>query len=77
MLYLSYTPRPPLNRFVERMWLASGGQSPRRDLILPSGTVGLVINFLQDQVRIETTMHSPRAQTFSGAVVLAMSRRVK
>ena len=69
MLYLSYTPRPPLNEFVERMWLVSGGQSPRRDRILPSGTIELVINLVQDQVRIDTTIHNPRAQTFSGAVV--------
>jgi len=30
MLYLSYTPRAPLNEFVERIWLVSGAQSPRK-----------------------------------------------
>jgi Domain of unknown function (DUF6597) len=68
-LYLSYTPRPPLNKFVERIWLVSGGGSPRRERILPSGTIELVINLLQDQVRIDETMSCAHAQTFSSAVV--------
>jgi AraC-like DNA-binding protein len=69
MVYLSYTPRPPLNEYVERMWLVAGGQSPRRERILPSGTIELVINLRQDQVRIERTMDSARVQTYSGVVV--------
>ncbi|MCA1584509.1 MAG: AraC family transcriptional regulator [Acidobacteria bacterium] len=69
MLYLSYRPRAPLNEFVERMWLVSGGQSARRERILPSGTIELVINLRQDQVRIDKTMHRAHVQTFSGAVV--------
>lgn len=69
MLYLSYTPRPPLNEFVERMWLVSGGQAPRRERILPSGTSELVINLLQDRIRIDRTMLREEAQTFSGVVV--------
>jgi hypothetical protein len=69
MLHLSYTPRAPLNQFVERMWLVAGGQSPRRERILPSGTIELVVNLRQDQVRIDRTMQCPHAQTFAGAVV--------
>jgi hypothetical protein len=34
VLYLSCTPEAPLNEFVGRMWLVSGGQSPRRERIL-------------------------------------------
>jgi hypothetical protein len=56
MVYLSYTPRAPLQDFVERMWRVSGGQEPRRERILPNGTIELVINLLQDQVRIDRTM---------------------
>lgn len=69
MLYLSHTPRAPLSEFVERMWLVSDGQSPRRERILPNGTVELVINLLRDQVTIDRTMHCPQVQTFAGAVV--------
>jgi AraC-like DNA-binding protein len=69
VLYLTYTPRAPLNDFVERMWLVSGGQSLRRDRILPNGTIELVINLLQDQVRIDKTTPCAHVQTFSGVVV--------
>jgi AraC-like DNA-binding protein len=69
MLYLSYQPPAPLSEFIERMWLVSGGQSPRRERILPSGTIELVINLLQDQVRIDKTLEHAHLQTFSGAVV--------
>lgn len=69
MLYLSYVPVAPLNVFVERMWLVLGGQSARRDRILPNGTTELVINLLQDRISIARTDRCPRARTFSGAVV--------
>ena len=69
MLYVSYVPRAPLNAFVERMWLVSGGQSHRRERILPNGTIELVINLRQDRISIDKTMHCARAQTFSGVVV--------
>ncbi len=68
-MYLTYTPAAPLNEFVERIWLVSGAQSPRRERILPSGTIELVINLLEDQVRIDQTMHCAQVQTLSGAVV--------
>jgi AraC-like DNA-binding protein len=69
VLYLTFTPSAPLNEFVDRMWLVSNGQTPRRERILPNGTIELVINLLQDQVRIDKTMHRADVQTFSGAVV--------
>jgi AraC-like DNA-binding protein len=69
VLYLSYTPRAPLNEFVTRMWLVSGGQSPRRERILPSGTIELVINLRDDHVRIDRTLQGAHAKTFSGVVV--------
>ncbi len=69
MLYLSYTPRAPLNEFVERFWLVSGAESPRKERILPSGTVECVINLHDDRVQIDRTVQCARARSFSGAVV--------
>lgn len=69
MLYLSYTPHAPLNEFVERMWLVRGGQSPRKERILPSGTVELVINLCDDRVQIDRTAECARARSYAGAVV--------
>lgn len=69
MLYQLHRPRPPLDRYIERLWLVTGGQAPRRDRILPSGTVELVINLLDDHVRIERTARSATVQSQAGAVV--------
>jgi AraC-like DNA-binding protein len=69
VLYLSHTPRSPLSNFVERIWLAIDGQSSRQERILPSGTIELVINLHDDQVRIDRTAGSSRARAFSGVVV--------
>jgi AraC-like DNA-binding protein len=69
MRLFSYAPQPPLSRFVERLWLVSGGQSPRQERILPSGTVELVVNLRDDRVTIDHTVYDARARSFSGAVV--------
>jgi hypothetical protein len=69
VIYLSYTPRPPLHAFVERLWLVADGQAPRKERILPSGTIQLVVNLRDDQVRIEGTVDSPRVRTCSGVAV--------
>jgi AraC-like DNA-binding protein len=69
MVYLFHTPRPPLNQFVERMWLVSGGDCLRHERILPSGTVELVVNLREDRVQIDGTVHSVRGRTLSGVAV--------
>jgi AraC-like DNA-binding protein len=69
MLFLSHTPRAPLNEFVERIWLVSGAQSPRKERILPSGTVELVVNLHEDRVQIDRTAQCARTRSFAGAVV--------
>jgi AraC-like DNA-binding protein len=69
MLYLSYTPRVPLNAFVARLWLVEGGQSARQERILPSGTAELVVNLRHDRITIDRTMQSARAQSLAGVAV--------
>ena len=69
MLYLFHTPRPPLDRYVERLWLVTGGQAPRRDRILPSGTVELVINLRDDHILVDRTEGWAKARSYAGAVV--------
>ena len=69
MLYVRHTPRPPLNAFVERLWLVEGGDTARRDCILPNGTVELVVNLCDDQVQIDGTVHGGGARTVAGAAV--------
>jgi AraC-like DNA-binding protein len=69
MLYRSYFPRAPLNDFVERLWLVSGAQVPRREYILPSGTVELVVNLRDDRVRVDGTVHGAPGRALPGVAV--------
>lgn len=52
MRFDSHSPSPPLDNFVDRFWLCTDGQSNRRERILPSGTIELVINLKDDEIRI-------------------------
>lgn len=69
MQFFSSAPRAPLSRFVERLWWVSGGQLPRKERILPSGTVELVVNLRDDRVTIDSTVRDSRPRSYSGAVV--------
>ena len=65
-LYL-HRPAYPLDGLIDNFWLIEGGQTPRRERILPGGTAELVINLAEDEVRI----YEPggRCRRYSGAVV--------
>ena len=52
MLYVTHSPGPPLSEFVECFWLLAGAQTPRKERILPSGTIELVVNLHEDEMRI-------------------------
>ena len=53
MLRLSYAPVSPLLDFVEDFWLYDGYTQPHfKERILPSGTIELVINLRDDELRI-------------------------
>jgi AraC-like DNA-binding protein len=51
------------------MWLVRGGHVPRRERILPSGTVEVVVNLVHDRVCIEGTIDGARGRTVSGTAV--------
>jgi AraC-like DNA-binding protein len=69
MLYLTYPPGPPLSEFVDYFWLFDGGQAPRKERIVPSGTSELVINLRDDEIRIHHPAHSKQHRRLSGAVL--------
>ena len=68
MQYLSYRPGPPLNEFVDRFWLIDGGQAPRLEKILPSGTIELVVNLKHNEIHIHDAAQPDRYRSFTGAV---------
>jgi AraC-like DNA-binding protein len=69
MFYRSYTPGPPLGDFIGRFWLCSDKPSHPRERILPSGTIEMVFNLCDDEIRIYGPAHHDRCTRFSGAVV--------
>lgn len=69
MLYHSHAPGPPLSEFIERFWLCSDAPPHARERILPSGTIELVINLRDDEIRIYDPSHPDRCTRYSGAVL--------
>jgi AraC-like DNA-binding protein len=69
MFYCSYTPAPPLGDFVDRFWLCSDAPPHRRERILPSGTIELVVNLREDEIRIYDPTQPDRCTRMSGAIL--------
>jgi AraC-like DNA-binding protein len=69
MFYHSYTPGPPLGDFISRFWLCSDTPPHSRERILPSGTIELVFNLCDDEIRIYDPAYHDRYTRYSGAVV--------
>jgi AraC-like DNA-binding protein len=65
MFYHSHVPTPPLAEFIEWFWYCEDVPAYDRARILPSGTVELVLNLRDDEVRLE----GPVRRRLSGAVV--------
>jgi AraC-like DNA-binding protein len=63
------SPRQPLNVFVERLWHCSDAPAHSRERIVPSGTIELVINLQEDEIRIYDPERPDQCRRFSGAVV--------
>jgi AraC-like DNA-binding protein len=69
MFLRTYTPGPPLDEFVDRFWFCSDTPSHPRERILPSGTVELVINLTDDEIRIFDPAQPNSVRRYPGAVV--------
>lgn len=69
MFLRTYIPGPPLDKYIDRFWLCSDTPAHSRERILPSGTVELVINLSDDEIRIYEPSDPARVRRHSGAVV--------
>jgi AraC-like DNA-binding protein len=69
MLYRTSIPRPPLSGLVDYLWSFEGAHTERKERILPSGTMELVVNLRENEVRVHDPTEPERVRTFSGAVV--------
>lgn len=70
MIHVSYKPTFPLCDFVEDVWLYDD-YTPRhfKERILPTGTIELVINLRDDELRIYDPVHIDSCTRFPEAVV--------
>lgn len=69
-----YKPKPPLSDFVDNFWLYEGNQTePKTERILPTGTLELAINLLQNELRFYDSEHPNNYSRLSGAVVSGAS----
>lgn len=77
MLYLDRRPAPPLDAFVEALWLCRDAPRPHAlERVLPNGSVQLIINLAEDQTRIyESTPRGLACRTSPGSVLTGVSTR--
>jgi Domain of unknown function (DUF6597) len=76
MSFYSYPPGPPLSEFVDCFWLFADRQMSRKERIVPSGTIELVINLRENVIRIHEPTRPERYKRFSGAILSGTYSRV-
>lgn len=70
MIYRTYIPRPPLSEFVELFWFYEGYDPPHaRERVIPTGTMQLIFNLREDELRVYDRRDHHRFQSFGGALI--------
>lgn len=69
MMYSFRNPRGSLGQVIDRIWMCEDNPAHTRELILPSGTVELVFNLHDDEIRIYDPTRLDQCRRLSGAVV--------
>ena len=71
-----YRPAAPLSNFVDLFWYYSGFVRPHtKERLLPTGTIELVINLRENQVRTYDPDHTEVCRRFPGSVVIGAHSR--
>jgi AraC-like DNA-binding protein len=71
MQYLGRVPSPPLDAFIERIWYCSETPSHTRERVIPGGgTIDLVINLVEDELRIYDPDTPASVRAHSNALVV-------
>jgi len=69
MRFVSKKPGGPIAGFVENLWFLNDAPTHRKERIVPSGTIELVINLQEDEMRIYDPLQPNCCRRFSGAIV--------
>jgi len=77
MLYVHRRPVPPLDAFVECVWICRNAPRPRTlERVLPTGSVQLIVNLAEDQTRVYESMpHGLVCRVSSGSVLSGVGTR--
>lgn len=76
MLYRCRIPRPPLDAFIQFIWLYENDPRPLAfERILPTGTAQLIVNLKEDQLRRYEPDAGHRCETAPGAVLAGVHSR--
>jgi AraC-like DNA-binding protein len=68
MLYLTYRPKPPLSEFVALFWYYDGYTQPHaKERIMPDGSMQVVINLCEDEIKIYDPENPERFERYPGA----------
>lgn len=70
MIYRTYIPRPPLSEFVYLFWLYEGHNPPHaKERCLPTGTMEMVIDLRQEELRVYDGHNHEQFQSFRTALI--------
>ena len=76
MLFRHRVPRPPLDTFVESIWLYQSEPQPHAlERILPTGAAQLIVNLKEDQTRLYDPNCHYRCVTTAGTVLSGVQSR--
>lgn len=70
MVYCTYIPQPPLSEFVDLFWSYEGYNPPHvRERVIPTGTMQLIFNLREDEIRVYDRWDHHRFQSFGGSLI--------
>lgn len=69
MLFITHEPAGAIGQFVDRFWFCSDRTSIRRECILPSGTIEMVVNLADDEFTIYDGSRAVVRHRLCGAIV--------
>jgi methylphosphotriester-DNA--protein-cysteine methyltransferase len=70
MMFRTYIPQSPLSDFVNLFWFYEGYDPPHvKERVLPTGTMELVIDLRNDELRVYDRQDTERFQSFRGPLI--------
>lgn len=70
VLYLTYIPKQPLSRFIELFWFYEGyTQLHAKERIMPDGSMQVIINLLENEIKTYHPNDPESFDRFSGAIL--------